>query len=256
MKFVYRIRVDSPVTLKSYSGCITNAVFRRMLVVEDSLRNVIQISPLYFWGGGRYILASPTQLQPGVYGFSATTGFSTLEEMVSLVDQTHVELGGARCRVEHIEFKPVSIDTLRGSRCPELFYLTFKTPTIVGGKKLDTGVRVYEPFPLPLYVFGSLTSTWNSIVGDESLKIDTKKYLEWVRSNVVVTPPYRLESYAVRLDGGRKIPGFMGMVGYSFIDPGSYEHYITTVLARMSEYTGTGAGRRLGLGVTSYREGV
>ncbi|MEM2436239.1 MAG: CRISPR system precrRNA processing endoribonuclease RAMP protein Cas6 [Nitrososphaerota archaeon] len=256
VRLVYRIRVGCSVVLKGYSGCVVGGLFRRMFVGGDSLRHVVQVSPL-FRGDGRFLLSSPAVLDPSVYGFSASAYFAGLDEMVSLVDQTHVELEGVRCRVEHVEFRPVSVDMLMGSWCPEFFYLNYRTPTVVGvGRSMLRGGRVYGLFPLPVYVFGGLASLWNRIVGEESLRIDIKRYLEWVRRNMFVVPPCKLSSYTVGLDDGRQVSGFVGVVGYGSAYPGSREHRVTVMLARLSEFAGVGLGRRLGFGVTFFREGV
>ncbi|MEM4238882.1 MAG: hypothetical protein QXP49_04160, partial [Nitrososphaerota archaeon] len=73
-------------------------------------------------------------LQPSVYGFSATACFAGLEEMAGHVNQTHVELVGVRC-LEYVEFKPAAVGLLKGSGCPEFFYMSFMTPTVVGGRR-------------------------------------------------------------------------------------------------------------------------
>lgn len=87
------------------------------------------------------------------------------------------------------------------------------------------------------------------------MKIDIRRCLEWVRGSLIVVLPYRLSSYTMRLGGGKESSGFMGLVGYVSTAPGSHEHCATGMLARFSEFAGTGVGRRLGFGVTSFREG-
>jgi len=258
LRFRYRVRVPTPVTLTNYSGHITNAVIKKMLQVDDPLQYLVQVTPLADEAEERYILKAPTAIPPGFYRFTVTTPFREINQITRLVQQTHVELEGVKCQVDGVEFQPIGIQNLASDDYPEFFYLIFRTPTRMGKKPLSlmAGRTVYELLPTPNYVFGTLAAIWNRIVPDEKMKIDVRKYLEWVRSHVIVVPQYKLMTYTVRLGGQREIPGFVGRIGYSSIKPKSYEHAITVILARLSHYTGTGVGRRLGLGVTVYREHI
>jgi len=258
LRFRYKVRVPTPLTLTNYSGHITNAVVKKMLQVDDPLQHLVQVTPLADGFEERYIVKAPTAIPPGFYSFTVTTPFKEINQITGLVQQTHVELEGVKCQVEGVEFQPIGIQNLVSDAYPEFFYLIFRTPTRMGKKPLSlmAGKTVYELLPTPNYVFGTLAAIWNRVVPGEEMKIDVRKYLEWVRSHVIVVPQYRLMTYTVRLGGQREIPGFVGKIGYSSIKPRSYEHAITVILARLSHYTGTGVGRRLGLGVTAYREHI
>jgi len=256
LRFRYRIRAPAPITLTNYSGHITNAIAKRMLQTENPLQHLVQVSPLAYLNEQRYIVKAPTALPPRIYSFTITTPFKEIQEIVKLVQHSHVEIEGIRCPVESVEFQPISLENLTSNNYPEFFYLVFRTPTRMGKKPLSivAGKTVYALLPTPTYVFGTLAATWNKIAPEEKMKININEYLEWVRSHVIVIPRYKLMTYTIRLGGKREIPGFVGRIGYSSTKPKSYEHAVTVILARLSQYTGVGVGRRLGLGVAEYRE--
>ena len=256
LRFRYRIRVPTPITLTNYSGHITNAIAKKMLQTENPLQHLIQVTPLADPTEQRYIVKAPTALPPGIYSFTITTPFKEINEIAKLVQHSHVEVEGIKCPVESVEFQPISLENLTSNNYPEFFYLVFRTPTRMGKKPMSiiAGKTIYELLPTPTYVFGTIAATWNRIAPEEKMKINIEKYLEWVRSHVIIVPRYKLMTYTVRLGGKREIPGFIGRIGYSSTKPKSYEHAITVILARLSHYIGTGVGRRLGLGVTRYQE--
>lgn len=258
IKFSYRIRVETPIILTNFSGHITNAVAKRMLMSEDPLRHLIQVSPIFVGREEKYIFTSPTPLPPGQYGFTITTPLKETDKILPLLQQTQIELEGIKCRIEQVEFQPVTLQSLRSNGYPKNFQLIFRTPTIFGKKPLSimAGEKIYELLPTPVYVFGTLASTWNRLVRDDNLKIDIKKYVERIRSHMIVIPPIKLSTFTVRLGGKRSIPGFIGRAGYTSIRPDSYEHLMTVLLARLSTFTGVGVDRKLGFGVTSYQESM
>lgn len=258
LKFRYRIRVPTPIILTNYSGHITNAIAKKMLQTDNPLSHLIQVTPLANADEQKYIIKAPTALPPRIYSFTVTTPFKEIHEITKLVQHSHLEIEGIKCPLEGVEFQPITLENLTTSSntYPEFFYITFRTPTRMGKKPLSiiAGKTVYELLPTPIYIFGTLAAIWNTIVPEEKMKINIPKYLEWVRSHVIVVPKYKLMTYTVRLGGKREIPGFIGKIGYSSTKPKTYEHAITVVLARLSQYTGIGVGRRLGLGVAKYQE--
>ncbi|MEM0205115.1 MAG: CRISPR system precrRNA processing endoribonuclease RAMP protein Cas6 [Nitrososphaerota archaeon] len=256
IRLSYKLRVSTPITVTNYSGHITNAIAKRFLSMNDPLPHLISVTPLMNLTMSRYLIDSPILLPIGTYGFTVTCPTSNLQAVIKLAGQSHIEIEGIKCQVEGIELQPIDIHALRSPEYPEYFSLQFLTPTRMGKLAISAkaGKAIYELLPIPTYVFGSLASIWNKIVPAENA-IEIDKYVEWIRSHMIIVPPFNLRSQTVRLGGGRRIPGFVGKVTYTSIKPNSYEHAVTVILARLSQFTGVGLGRRLGLGVTRYLDG-
>lgn len=256
MCFRYRIRVTTPITVTNYTGHITNAIAKKMLSMDEPLPHLISVTPLADLSSGTYFIDSPLPLPPGTYGFTVACPSTSLQAAFKLAEQPQIEIEGVKCQVEGIELLPVNIETFRTPDYPEYFTLQFITPTRMGKLALSAkaGWAVYELLPTPTHVFGTLASLWNKITPAEN-NIAVDDYVEWVRAHVLIVPPFNIRSRSVRLGGGRKIPGFIGKVTYTSTQPNSYEHAVTVILARLSQFTGVGLGRRLGLGVAKYSEG-
>ena len=256
LRFKYRIRVSNPITLTNYSGWITNTIAKKMLSINNISPHLIQVSPLATRNMQRYITKSPYPLTLGVYEFIVTTYFKDPLLLTRLVKHSYVEIENERCSIEGVEFQPIILENLRYGKYPECFYLIFRTPTRMGKKltSIIAGKMIYELLPTPTYIFGTLATIWNKIADDTEMKIDVKKYVEWVKKHVIITPPYKLKSYTIRLKDEKEISGFVGKIGYRSAKPETYEHAITIILARLSQYTGIGLGRKLGMGITKYIE--